>query len=77
MLQSVDNEALPSNLINTNSHLHKSVFDKLSKLQYLEHLNLKLVKNLEDSTIIAVANKCKNLKSLNIRFPRALPNLLQ
>ncbi|XP_044006057.1 F-box/LRR-repeat protein 15-like [Aphidius gifuensis] len=44
-----------------------SVLDKLSKLQCLEHLNLCYAKNLEDSTIIAIANNCKNLKSLEIR----------
>ncbi|XP_044001254.1 uncharacterized protein LOC122847322 [Aphidius gifuensis] len=43
-----------------------SVLDELSKLQYLEHLNLRDAKNLADSTIIAIANNCKNLKSLDI-----------
>ncbi|XP_044001356.1 F-box/LRR-repeat protein 2-like [Aphidius gifuensis] len=44
-----------------------SVLDDLSKLQYLEHLNLRGAINLEDSTIIAIANNCKNLKKLDIR----------
>ncbi|XP_044001532.1 uncharacterized protein LOC122847747 [Aphidius gifuensis] len=44
-----------------------SVLDELSKLQYLEHLNLSFAKNLGASTIIAIANNCKNLKSLNIQ----------
>ncbi|XP_044001535.1 putative adenylate cyclase regulatory protein [Aphidius gifuensis] len=44
-----------------------SVLDELSKLQYLEHLNLRRANNLEDSTIIAIANNCKNLKKLDIR----------
>ncbi|XP_044019867.1 F-box/LRR-repeat protein fbxl-1-like [Aphidius gifuensis] len=43
-----------------------SVLDELSNLQYLEHLNLRYAKNLKDSTIIAIAYNCKNLKSLNI-----------
>ncbi|KAF7997245.1 hypothetical protein HCN44_005522 [Aphidius gifuensis] len=41
--------------------------DELSKLQYLEHLHLCMPSNLEDSTIIAIANNCKNLKSLDVR----------
>ncbi|XP_044001391.1 putative adenylate cyclase regulatory protein isoform X3 [Aphidius gifuensis] len=49
-----------------------SVLDDLSKLQYLEHLNLRSTENLEDSTIIAIANNCKNLKSLNIENCRSL-----
>ncbi|XP_044007280.1 protein ARABIDILLO 1-like [Aphidius gifuensis] len=44
-----------------------SVLDELSKLQYLEHLNLRAAKNLEDSTIIAIGNNCKYLKSLDIQ----------
>ncbi|XP_044001906.1 F-box/LRR-repeat protein 2-like [Aphidius gifuensis] len=44
-----------------------SVLDELSKLQYLEHLNLRLVEKLKDSTIIAIANNCENLKCLDIR----------
>ncbi|XP_044020719.1 F-box/LRR-repeat protein 3-like [Aphidius gifuensis] len=44
-----------------------STLDELSKLQYLEHLDLNDVGNLYDSTIIAIANNCKNLKSLDIR----------
>ncbi|XP_044001390.1 uncharacterized protein LOC122847648 isoform X2 [Aphidius gifuensis] len=49
-----------------------SVLDELSKLQYLEHLNLHSLDNLEDSTIIAIANNCKNLKSLNIENCKSL-----
>ncbi|XP_044001128.1 F-box/LRR-repeat protein 2-like [Aphidius gifuensis] len=44
-----------------------SVFDELSKLQCLEHLNLGFAENLKDSTITAIANNCKNLKSLEIK----------
>ncbi|XP_044020845.1 uncharacterized protein LOC122860852 [Aphidius gifuensis] len=43
-----------------------SALDELSKLQYLEHLHLDTL-NLEDSAIIAIANNCKNLKSLGVR----------
>ncbi|XP_044005829.1 F-box/LRR-repeat protein 2-like [Aphidius gifuensis] len=43
-----------------------SALDDLSKLQYLEHLELTGIKDLQDSTIIAIANKCKNLKYLGI-----------
>ncbi|XP_044001490.1 putative adenylate cyclase regulatory protein [Aphidius gifuensis] len=49
-----------------------SVLDELSKLQYLEHLNLSYVRNLKDSTITAIANNCKNLKSLSIQICRDL-----
>ncbi|XP_044000862.1 dynein regulatory complex subunit 6-like [Aphidius gifuensis] len=45
----------------------QSVLDELSKLQCLKHLNLSHLKNLQDSTIIVIANHCKNLKSLNIQ----------
>ncbi|XP_044007128.1 uncharacterized protein LOC122851750 [Aphidius gifuensis] len=41
--------------------------DDLSKLQYLEHLNLCGVINLGSSAITAIANHCKNLKILEIR----------
>ncbi|XP_044000998.1 F-box/LRR-repeat protein 3-like [Aphidius gifuensis] len=53
-----------------------SVLDELSNLQYLEHLNLHKFNyphegiNLEDSTIIAIANNCKNLKILQIQNHR-------
>ncbi|XP_044005799.1 F-box/LRR-repeat protein 20-like [Aphidius gifuensis] len=43
-----------------------SDLDEISKLQYLEHLKLCIGKSLKDSTIIAIANNCKNLKSLEI-----------
>ncbi|XP_044001774.1 uncharacterized protein LOC122848022 [Aphidius gifuensis] len=43
-----------------------SVFKELSKLQYLEHLSLSYTDNIEDSTIIAIANNCKNLKYLDV-----------
>ncbi|KAF7997256.1 hypothetical protein HCN44_005533 [Aphidius gifuensis] len=42
------------------------VLDELSKLQYLEHLSLNYTDNIKDSTIIAIGNNCKNLKSLHI-----------
>ncbi|XP_044001732.1 F-box/LRR-repeat protein 2-like [Aphidius gifuensis] len=48
------------------------VLDELSKLQCLEHLNLCYVKNLNDSTITAIANNCKNLKSLDIESCKAI-----
>ncbi|XP_044001519.1 uncharacterized protein LOC122847732 [Aphidius gifuensis] len=44
-----------------------SALNELSKLQYLEHLHLGTTLDLEDSAIIAIANNCKNLKSLGIR----------
>ncbi|XP_044020345.1 F-box/LRR-repeat protein 2-like [Aphidius gifuensis] len=44
-----------------------SVLNELSKLQYLEHLNLRDTENIDDNTIIAIANNCKNLKSLDIQ----------
>ncbi|XP_044001527.1 uncharacterized protein LOC122847743 [Aphidius gifuensis] len=44
-----------------------SVLNGLSKLQYLEHLYLCAALELDDSTIIAIANNCKNLTSLDIR----------
>ncbi|XP_044001409.1 uncharacterized protein LOC122847662 [Aphidius gifuensis] len=44
-----------------------SVLKELSKLQYLEHLSLGNTDGIEDNTIIAIANNCKNLKSLNIQ----------
>ncbi|XP_044001410.1 uncharacterized protein LOC122847663 [Aphidius gifuensis] len=43
-----------------------SVFNELSKLQYLEHLSLNNAEYIEDNTIIAIANNCKNLKYLDI-----------
>ncbi|XP_044002666.1 F-box/LRR-repeat protein fbxl-1-like [Aphidius gifuensis] len=49
-----------------DSLLSPSVLDELSELQHLEHLDLRAAKNLEDSTIIAIANNCTNLKSLVI-----------
>ncbi|XP_044001388.1 uncharacterized protein LOC122847647 [Aphidius gifuensis] len=49
-----------------------NVLDELSKLQYLEHLSLCAAFEFEDSTIIAIANNCKNLKSLDIQDYPAL-----
>ncbi|XP_044001443.1 uncharacterized protein LOC122847691 [Aphidius gifuensis] len=43
-----------------------TVLNELSKLQYLEHLSLYDAQSFEDNTIIAIANNCKNLKSLDI-----------
>ncbi|XP_044020589.1 uncharacterized protein LOC122860436 [Aphidius gifuensis] len=66
LVPSIDGEPLSS----------PSVLDELSNLQYLEHLNLhKFIYlhegiNLEDSTIIAIANNCKNLKILQIQNHR-------
>ncbi|XP_044010003.1 F-box/LRR-repeat protein 4-like [Aphidius gifuensis] len=51
---------------------YPSVIDEISKLQYLEHLKLRMGRYLEDSTIIAIADNCKNLKSLDIRRCRAI-----
>ncbi|XP_044020974.1 F-box/LRR-repeat protein 2-like [Aphidius gifuensis] len=53
--------------INAELLCSPSALDELSKLQYLEHLDLNDVRNLYDSTIIAIANNCKNLKSLDIQ----------
>ncbi|XP_044001355.1 uncharacterized protein LOC122847620 [Aphidius gifuensis] len=52
--------------INGNSFSFPSVLDEFSKLQCLEHLNLGYGRNLNDSTITAIANNCKNLKSLDV-----------
>ncbi|XP_044005804.1 F-box/LRR-repeat protein 2-like [Aphidius gifuensis] len=49
-----------------------SVLHEISKLQYLEHLKLFMVKSLKDSTITAIANNCKYLKSLDIGCCRAI-----
>ncbi|XP_044006886.1 SCF E3 ubiquitin ligase complex F-box protein grrA-like [Aphidius gifuensis] len=43
-----------------------SVFNELSKLQYLEHLELSRIQNLRDNSIIAIAKNCKNLNYLGI-----------
>ncbi|XP_044005677.1 F-box/LRR-repeat protein 2-like [Aphidius gifuensis] len=43
--------------------------DHLSKLQYLEYLDLSCIKKLQDSTIIFIADECKHLKYLNIEGP--------
>ncbi|XP_044001529.1 uncharacterized protein LOC122847744 [Aphidius gifuensis] len=61
---------LPS--IDGDSFSSQSVLDELSKLRYLEHLSFHTALELEDSTIIAIANNCKNLKSLNIKGCRGL-----
>ncbi|XP_044004110.1 F-box/LRR-repeat protein 7-like [Aphidius gifuensis] len=45
---------------------HLTVFDDLSKLEHLEFLNVSGIHKFTDSSIIAVANKCKSLKNLNI-----------
>ncbi|XP_044001739.1 F-box/LRR-repeat protein 3-like [Aphidius gifuensis] len=52
--------------------LSSSVLYELSKLQYLEHLSLRYTISLKDSTIIAIANNCKNLRSLNIESCNAI-----
>ncbi|XP_044001354.1 uncharacterized protein LOC122847619 [Aphidius gifuensis] len=54
--------------INGNSFYSPSVLDEFSKLQSLEHLNLGYAENLNDSTITAIANNCKNLKSLDVKI---------
>lgn len=40
--------------------------DPLSDLRYLEYLNFSCVEDLQNSTIILIADRCKNLKYLNI-----------
>ncbi|KAF7993428.1 hypothetical protein HCN44_010014 [Aphidius gifuensis] len=69
LVPSIDGEPLSS----------PSVFDELSKLQYLEHLNVAgpfhyrdEATYLEDSTIIAIANNCKNLNILHIKNQKAI-----
>ncbi|XP_044001433.1 uncharacterized protein LOC122847684 [Aphidius gifuensis] len=57
ILSTIDGEELSS----------PSVLNELSKLQYLEHLSLNDVENIDDHTILAIANYCKNLKSLGIQ----------
>ncbi|XP_044001530.1 F-box/LRR-repeat protein 7-like [Aphidius gifuensis] len=42
------------------------IFNELSKLQYLEYLNVSNMHNFQDSSIIAIVNKCKNLRKLDI-----------
>ncbi|XP_044001429.1 F-box/LRR-repeat protein 2-like isoform X1 [Aphidius gifuensis] len=53
--------------INGDELSSTSVLNELSKLQYLEHLSLNDVENIEDNAIIAIANNCKNLKYLDIQ----------
>ncbi|XP_044019450.1 F-box/LRR-repeat protein 4-like [Aphidius gifuensis] len=43
-----------------------SIFDELSKLEYLEYLNIACVENFQDSSLIAIAKECTNLEFLNI-----------
>ncbi|XP_044001951.1 dynein regulatory complex subunit 6-like [Aphidius gifuensis] len=43
-----------------------SIYNDLSKLQYIENLNLSFCDKVGDSAIIAIAKNCKLLKSLNI-----------
>lgn len=68
IVKSIDNEPITYPL----------VLDELSKLQYLEHLNLSHIgdvytKNkIQDSTIICIANNCKNLKHLNIESCKSI-----
>ncbi|XP_044010002.1 F-box/LRR-repeat protein 2-like [Aphidius gifuensis] len=63
---------IPSGSIYDDPPSSPSVFDEISKLQYLEHLNLYSVRSLKKSTIIAIANNCKNLKSLEIADCKAI-----
>ncbi|XP_044005671.1 F-box/LRR-repeat protein 2-like [Aphidius gifuensis] len=49
--------------------------DDLSKLQYLEYLDLSCIKILQDSTIIMIADKCEHLKYLNIEGPNKLTDI--
>ncbi|XP_044001701.1 F-box/LRR-repeat protein 3-like [Aphidius gifuensis] len=43
-----------------------AVYDELSKLKYLEYLNVLNMRNFHDSSLIAIANSCKNLQKLEI-----------
>ncbi|XP_044001840.1 SCF E3 ubiquitin ligase complex F-box protein GRR1-like [Aphidius gifuensis] len=52
--------------IDRRSRVEASIFDDLSKLQYIENLNLSSCDKVGDSAIIAIAKNCKLLKSLNI-----------
>ncbi|XP_044004946.1 F-box/LRR-repeat protein 4-like [Aphidius gifuensis] len=58
--------------IDGNLFSSSSVLDELSKLQCLEHLNLSQAKSFKDSTITAIANNCKNLKTLELQNCRAI-----
>ncbi|XP_044002163.1 uncharacterized protein LOC122848263 [Aphidius gifuensis] len=42
------------------------IFDELSKLQYLEELYVLNMREFQDSSIIAIANSCKNLQKLDM-----------
>ncbi|XP_044001843.1 F-box/LRR-repeat protein fbxl-1-like isoform X1 [Aphidius gifuensis] len=44
-----------------------SIFDDISKLQYIENLNLVFCCNLGDGAIVAIAENCRLLKCLNIK----------
>ncbi|XP_044001943.1 F-box/LRR-repeat protein 2-like [Aphidius gifuensis] len=54
-------------VLHVYNKVEASLFDGLSKLQYIESLNLALCWEIEDSAIIAIAENCKLLKSLNLR----------
>ncbi|KAF7988242.1 hypothetical protein HCN44_007774 [Aphidius gifuensis] len=55
-----------SNDITHNRVPSTSILDELSKLEHLEYLNMRFELTLQDSSLIAIANKCKNLEYLNI-----------
>ncbi|XP_044005432.1 uncharacterized protein LOC122850340 [Aphidius gifuensis] len=53
-------------VIHGSNIVEASIFDDLSKLQYIENLNLAFSSKLGDSAMIAIAENCRLLKCLNI-----------
>ncbi|XP_044003957.1 uncharacterized protein LOC122849330 [Aphidius gifuensis] len=54
-------------VIHENDRVETSIFNDLSKVQYIENLNLAHSGKLKNSAIIAIAKNCKLLKCLNIQ----------
>ncbi|XP_044006076.1 F-box/LRR-repeat protein 2-like [Aphidius gifuensis] len=65
VLQSVDDDP----------HTVSRVLDDLSNLEHLEYLNFADCELLQGSTVIAIADKCKYLKYLNVRGHNNLTKL--